>query len=131
MVAARPPIVALQTWLKLARIAHGPLFRGVTGQGKVVEAEQLNGQGVVRLVKRAALAAGARGDSSDAGAGQTFSGHSLRAGLASSAEVGERYEQKQLRHASAEMTHKYRRRRDRFRLTLTKDCRVRFAPSRR
>lgn len=129
LVRRHLPIVALQTWLKLARIAHGPLFR-VTGQGKVVEAEQLNGQEVVRLVKRAALAAGVRGDSSDAEAGQKFSGHSLRAGLASSAEVGERYEQKQLRHASAEMTRKYRRRRDRCRLTLTKDCRVRFAPSR-
>ncbi len=28
------PVVALQTWLKLARIAHGPLFRRVTGHGK-------------------------------------------------------------------------------------------------
>ena len=28
------PVVALQTWLKFARIAHGPLFRRVTGQGK-------------------------------------------------------------------------------------------------
>lgn len=71
LVRRHLPIVALQTWLKLARIAHGPLFRGVTGQGKVVEAEHLNGQEVARLVKRAALAAGVR----------------------------ERYEQKQLRHA--------------------------------
>ena len=28
------PVVASQTWLRLARIAHGPLFRRVTGQGK-------------------------------------------------------------------------------------------------
>jgi integrase len=49
-----------------------------------------------------------------------FSGHSLRAGLASSAEVDERYVQKQLGHASAEMTRKYQRRRDRFRVNLTK-----------
>ena len=49
-----------------------------------------------------------------------FSGHSLRAGLASSAEVDERYVQKQLGHASAEMTRRYQRRRDRFRLNLTK-----------
>ena len=52
--------------------------------------------------------------------GQKFSGHSLRAGLASSAEVDERYVQKQLGHASAEMTRRYQRRRDRFRVNLTK-----------
>ena len=49
-----------------------------------------------------------------------FSGHSLRAGLASSAEVDERHVQKQLGHASAEMTRRYQRRRDRFRINLTK-----------
>ena len=49
-----------------------------------------------------------------------FSGHSLRAGLASSAEVDERYVQKQLGHASAEITRRYQRRRDRFRVNLTK-----------
>jgi integrase len=38
-----------------------------------------------------------------------FSGHSLRAGLASSAEVDERYVQKQLGHVSAEMTRRYQR----------------------
>ena len=51
---------------------------------------------------------------------EMFSGHSLRAGLASSAEVDERYVQKQLGHASAEMTRRYQRRRDRFRVNLTK-----------
>jgi integrase len=114
------PVVALQTWLKLARIGHGPLFRRVTGQGKKVGAERLNGQEVARLVKRAALAAGVRGDLSEGERGKKFSGHSLRAGLASSAEVDERYVQKQLGHASAEMTRKYQRRRDRFRVNLTR-----------
>lgn len=42
------------------------------------------------------------------------------AGLASSAEVDGRYVQKQLGHASAEMTRRYQRRRDRFRVNLTK-----------
>ena len=37
-----------------------------------------------------------------------------------SAEVDERYVQKQLGHASAEMTRRYQRRRDRFRVNLTK-----------
>ena len=41
-------------------------------------------------------------------------------GGASSAEVDERYVQKQLGHASAEMTRRYQRRRDRFRVNLTK-----------
>jgi len=114
------PVVALQTWLKLGRIAHGPLFRRVTGQGKAVGAERLNDQEVARLVKRTALAAGVRGDRPEGERGMMFAGHSLRAGLASSAEVDERYVQKQLGHASAEMTRKYQRRRDRFRVNLTK-----------
>lgn len=114
------PVVALQTWLKFGRIAHGPLFRRVTGQGKAVGADRLNDQEVSRLVKRAALAAGVRGDLSERERAKLFAGHSLRAGLASSAEVDERYVQKQLGHASAEMTRKYQRRRDRFRVNLTK-----------
>lgn len=114
------PVVALQTWLKLARIAHGPLFRRVTGQGKYVGVERLNDQEVARLVKRTALAAGVRGDLTEGERGKLFAGHSLRSGLASSAEVDERYVQKQLGHASAEMTRKYQRRRDRFRVNLTK-----------
>lgn len=114
------PVVALQTWLSFARIAHGPLFRRVTGQGKKVGPNRLQDQEVARLVKRAALAAGVRGDLPEGDRAALFAGHSLRAGLASSAEVDERYVQKQLGHASAEMTRKYQRRRDRFRVNLTK-----------
>ena len=114
------PAVALETWLKFARISHGPLFRRVTGQGKAVGADRLNDQEVARLVKRTAMAAGVRGDLPEGERGKLFAGHSLRAGLASSAEVDERYVQKQLGHTSAEMTRKYQRRRDRFRVNLTK-----------
>ncbi|WP_051092005.1 site-specific integrase [Hoeflea sp. 108] len=114
------PVIALGTWLEFARIAHGPLFRRVTGQGKKVGPDRLNDQEVARLVKRAALAAGVRGDLTEVERGKLFAGHSLRAGLASSAEIEERYVQKQLGHASAEMTRKYQRRRDRFRVNLTK-----------
>ncbi|MDG4890001.1 MULTISPECIES: site-specific integrase [unclassified Mesorhizobium] len=114
------PVVALENWLKIARIGHGPLFRRVTAQGKAVGAERLNDQEVARLVKRTALAAGVRGDLPEGERRKLFAGHSLRAGLASSAEVDERYVQKQLGHASAEMTRKYQRRRDRFRVNLTK-----------
>ena len=114
------PVVALQSWMKFARIIYGPIFRRVTGQGRQVGAERLKDQEVARLVKRAALAAGVRADLSEGERQRLFAGHSLRAGLASSAEVDERYVQKQLGHTSAEMTRKYQRRRDRFRVNLTK-----------
>lgn len=114
------PVTALKTWLKLARIGHGPLFRRVTGRGTDVRTERLNDREVARLVKRAALAAGVRGDLTEGEREMKFAGHSLRAGLASSAEVDERYVQRQLGHASAEMTRRYQRRRDRFRVNLTK-----------
>lgn len=114
------PVIAVETWIKFAKLAKGPLFRRVTGKGKDVGPDRLNDRQVARLVKAAALAAGVRGDLSEGERAAKFSGHSLRAGLASSAEVDERYVQKQLGHASAEMTRKYQRRRDRFRVNLTK-----------
>ena len=112
------PVAALKRWLEFARIAHGPVFRRVQ-RGKV-GSERLNDRHVARLVKRLAAMAGLRGDLAEAEREALFSGHSLRAGLASSAEVDERYVQKQLGHASAEMTRRYQRRRDRFRVNLTK-----------
>lgn len=114
------PVAALETWIKFAKLAKGPLFRRVRGQGKDVGPDRLNDQEVARLVKKTAVAAGIRGDLPEIERGLKFSGHSLRAGLASSAEVDERYVQKQLGHASAEMTRRYQRRRDRFRVNLTK-----------
>ena len=112
------PVAALETWLKFARIARGPLFRAVVG--RELGSEKLNDRHVARLVKRLALAAGVRGDLSERERKEKFAGHSLRAGLASSAEIDERYVQKHLGHASAEMTRRYQRRRDRFRVNLTK-----------
>lgn len=112
------PVAALERWLKFARIARGPLFRRVTGSK--LGSERLNDRHVARLVKRLAVAVEVRGDLSEAERAARFSGHSLRAGLASSAEIDERYVQKQLGHASAEMTRRYQRRRDRFRVNLTK-----------
>jgi integrase len=46
-------------------------------------------------------------------------GNSLRAGLASSAQIEEVHVQRHLGHASAEMTRRYQRKRDRFRVNLT------------
>jgi integrase len=114
------PVVAQQTWLKLGRVADGPLFRRIARGGKQAGADRLTDKHVARLVKRTALAAGVRGDLSEAERREKFSGHSLRAGLATSANVDERYVQKQLGHASAEMTRRYQRQRDRFRVNLTK-----------
>lgn len=114
------PIAAIETWVKFAKLAHGPLFHRVTGEGKAVGPERLNDKEVARLVKRTAMAAGVRGDLSEIERAFKFLGHSLRAGLASSAEVDERYLQRQLGHASAEMARRYQRRRDRFRINLTR-----------
>lgn len=114
------PVVAVETWIRFAKLGNGPLFRRVTGQGKSIGAERLNDKEIARLVKRAVVAAGVRGDLSELERALKFYGHSLRVGLASSADVDERYVQKQLGHASAEMTRRYQRRRDRFRIKLTK-----------
>ncbi len=114
------PVVALETWLRFARIVRGPIFRQVLPDRKTIGPEALSDKHVARLVKRSAMAAGVRGDLTEGERLRKFSGHSLRAGLASSAEVDERYVQKQLGHTTAEMTRRYQRRRDRFRVNLTK-----------
>jgi integrase len=114
------PVKALETWLRLARIAHGPLFRRIVRGGREAGPDRLTDKHVARLVKRTALAAGVRGDLPEGERRQKFSGHSLRAGLATAAEVDERYVQKHLGHASAEMTRRYQRQRERFRVNLTK-----------
>ena len=105
--------------MKFGRIGHGPLFRRVPRQ-EAVDVERLTDKHIARLVKKTALAAGVRSDLTEGERGRKFAGHSLRAGLASSAEVDEPYVQKHLGHASAEMTRRYQRRRDRFRVNLTR-----------
>jgi integrase len=72
------------------------------------------------VLKRTALAAGVRSDLSEADRQRKFSGHSLRPGLASDAELDEQHAQTQLGHASPVMTRRYQRNRDRFRVNLTK-----------
>jgi len=114
------PVIALEKWLNFAKIAHGPIFRQVSRDNKSVAADRLSDKHVARLVKKTVLDAGIRSDLPVAERLQLFSGHSLRAGLASGVDVDERYVQKQLGHSSAEMTRRYQRRRDRFRVNLTK-----------
>lgn len=114
------PLHALTQWLHYARIDFGPLFVAISRNGMKATPDRLSDKHVARLIKQTVEAAGLRPDLSKADRLRLYSGHSLRAGLASSAEVDERYVQKQLGHASAEMTRRYQRRRDRFRVNLTK-----------
>ncbi len=114
------PVHALSQWLHFARIGFGPVFVAVARSGLKATQDRLSGKHVARLIKQTVRAAGIRPELSEAERIRLYSGHSLRAGLASSAEVDERYVQKQLGHASAEMTRRYQRRRDRFRVNLTK-----------
>ena len=114
------PVHALERWLDFARIDFGPVFRRTSRDGARVLDARLSDRHVARLVKRTVLAAGLRPDLPEAERLALYSGHSLRAGLATSAEVDERYVQRQLGHASAEMTRQYQRRRDRFRVNLTR-----------
>ncbi|MGQ0565231.1 MAG: tyrosine-type recombinase/integrase [Gemmobacter sp.] len=114
------PVRAMTQWLHYARIDFGPIFVAVSRNGLKATEDRLSDKHVARLIKQTVRDAGIRPDLPEAERLQLYSGHSLRAGLASSAEVDERYVQKQLGHASAEMTRRYQRRRDRFRVNLTK-----------
>jgi integrase len=73
--AATCPVRSLQDWLEITRITEGPIFRSVDRHENLGGA--LGAQDVARVVKRAAVAAGLNPAS--------FAGHSLRAGLATSA----------------------------------------------
>lgn len=114
------PVHALEQWLHFAKIDFGPIFVRTSRDGKKALEARLSDKHVARLIKQTVLDAGIHSELPEKKRLVLFSGHSLRAGLASSAEVDERYVQKHLGHASAEMTRKYQRRRDRFRVNLTK-----------
>lgn len=70
------PVKALTAWLALARIDSGPLFR-IVRKGGAIGADALSAQSVAALVKEYAAKAGLPADH--------YSGHSLRAGLITSA----------------------------------------------
>jgi integrase len=114
------PVHALTQWLHFARIDFGPILVAVSRTGLKLTQDRLSDKHVARLIKHTVREAGLLPDLPEAERIMLYSGHSLRAGLASSAEADERYVQKQLGHASAEMTRRYQRRRDRFRVNLTK-----------
>ena len=114
------PVYALEQWLHYSKIAHGPIFRQVSRSNSGVGKDRLSDKHVARLIKRCVLESGIGPDLPDDERVKKFSGHSLRAGLASGAEVDERYVQKQLGHSTVGMTRRYQRNRDRFRVNLTK-----------
>lgn len=94
------PVKTLSLWVDAAGVAEGPLFRPV--QGRHVGSARLSDKAVARLVKRAAVAVGL--DPSQ------FSGHSLRAGLATAAALAgksERSIMRQTGHRSVAMVRRY------------------------
>lgn len=95
------PVRALQNWLQASGIATGPLFRSINRHGQL-QAGRLSDKAVALVVKRVAQAAGLDPDK--------VSGHSLRAGLATSAAmagVSERVIMKQTGHKSTGMVRRY------------------------
>jgi len=70
------PINALRTWINLAKISHGPLFRPVTRAGSI-SPRRLSARAVAELVKTYGRLAGLKA--------ADFSGHSLRSGFLTSA----------------------------------------------
>lgn len=103
------PVRTLSAWLDAAGIDAGPVFRPVTMHGRMGE-RALSGRAVAEVVKRRALAAGL--DAS------RYSGHSLRAGLVTSAAMAGASElaiARQTGHRSMAVLRRYVREADLFR----------------
>ncbi|HSH80015.1 MAG TPA: site-specific integrase [Herpetosiphonaceae bacterium] len=95
------PVKALRAWLKVAGIDDGPIFRPVNRHGHIALA-RLSAGAVAEIVKRRARAAGL--DPAN------YAGHSLRAGLATSAAaagVSERAIMAQTGHRSVAIARRY------------------------
>lgn len=95
------PVRAVRAWLDAAQVAEGPVFRAVDRHDNV-SPERLSDRSVANIVKAAAALAGL-----DAAA---YSGHSLRAGLATAAAKAgksERTIMKQTGHKSERMVRRY------------------------
>ena len=95
------PVRALAAWLERAGIAAGPIFRGVDRHGRILPG-RLTDRAVALIVQRTAASAGL--DPAQ------FAGHSLRAGLATSAAMAgaeERDIMRQTRHTSVAVARRY------------------------
>lgn len=102
------PVRALKAWCEAGRVTAGPLFRPIDRHGHV-SAGRLSGNAVSTIVKRTAAAAGLGG---------AWSGHSLRAGLATSAAaagVNDRQIARQTGHKSMRTLSRYIREGELFR----------------
>jgi integrase len=98
------PVHDLAQWLYYARIDFGPIFVAISRSGLKATNDRLSDKHVARLIRQTVEAVGLRPELTKAERLNLYSGHSLRVGLASSAGGDERYVQKQIGHASAEMT---------------------------
>lgn len=99
--AATCPVAAVKGWLKLAGIRDGPLFRPINRHGQL-GAGRLSDRAVALVIKRHAAAAGLDPEE--------YSGHSLRAGFATSAAaagVEERHIAQQTGHRSMTVLRRY------------------------
>lgn len=99
------PVRALEAWLERSNITYGYLFTGIGRWGGQVSAKPICDHQLARIIKRLAANAGLNPAS--------FSGHSLRSGLATSAAEGgasERAIMDQTRHRSLKQVRKYIRR---------------------
>ena len=95
------PIRAVETWLSAAKIESGAVFRVMNRHGQVLP-KRLSGEGVALIVKRYVEKLGCDP--------AVFSGHSLRAGLATSAAAagkGERAIMNQTGHRSVTTVRRY------------------------
>jgi site-specific recombinase XerD len=94
------PVRALSAWLQRSGIHAGRVFRGINRHGQLGDA--LTDRSVALLIKAAAQKAGLPA--------ADYSGHSLRAGLATQAAIsgkGERTIMAQTRHRSPTMVRRY------------------------
>jgi integrase len=103
------PVAHLRAWLAAAGIGHGPVFRPLWKGGRRVWDARLSDHAVARIVQARAEAAGldpAR-----------YAGHSLRAGLASGANLADLM--RQTRHRSTQVALAYLRPADLWGNTVT------------
>ena len=92
---------AVEQWILTAQIQHGPLFRGFK-RNKELREDQLSDKAVALIVKKYVRMAGLDENS--------FAGHSLRRGFATSAaqhDVDALTIMRQTRHKSEKMVHRY------------------------
>jgi integrase len=102
------PVRALKAWLEAGSIESGALFRSITRHGRIQG--RLSGYAVALIVKKHVGAAGLEM--------AAYSGHSLRAGLATSAAIAgasERSIMAQTGHRSSAMVRRYIRESNLFR----------------